>query len=85
MMKKVVLLTTGGTIASKPNKTSGKLASGAITGEELAAMCHLPNEIEVIVESVFQKASIHITFDDLVFLKTKNYPLKKQKSNQKFL
>ncbi|MEH7094757.1 asparaginase [Neobacillus vireti] len=70
-MKKVVLLTTGGTIASKPNKTSGKLASGAITGEELAAMCHLPNEIEVIVDSVFQKASIHITFDDLVFLKTK--------------
>ena len=71
MMKKVVLLTTGGTIASKPNKTSGKLASGAITGEELAAMCNLPNEIEVIVDSVFQKASIHITFDDLVFLKNK--------------
>ncbi|MEH7415182.1 asparaginase [Neobacillus drentensis] len=70
-MKKVVLLTTGGTIASKPNKTSGKLASGAITGEELAGMCNLPNEIEVIVDSVFQKASIHITFDDLVFLKNK--------------
>lgn len=70
-MKKVVLLTTGGTIASKPNKASGKLASGALTGEELAAMCNLPNDIEVIVESVFQKASIHITFDDLVFLKDK--------------
>ncbi|PLS02105.1 asparaginase [Neobacillus cucumis] len=70
-MKKVVLLTTGGTIASKPNKTSGKLASGAITGEELASMCNLPNEIEVIVESVFQKASIHITFADLVVLKNK--------------
>ncbi|WP_342042773.1 asparaginase [Bacillus sp. OTU2372] len=70
-MKKVVLLTTGGTIASKPNKSSGKLASGAITGEELAAMCNLPTEIEVIVDSVFQKASIHITFDDLVFLKNK--------------
>ncbi|WP_420490049.1 asparaginase [Neobacillus vireti] len=70
-MKKVVLLTTGGTIASKPNKTSGKLASGAITGEELAGMCKLPDEIEVIVDSVFQKASIHITFDDLVFLKNK--------------
>lgn len=69
MMKKVVLLTTGGTIASKPNKESGKLASGALTGEELAAMCQLPNNIEVIVESVFQKASIHITFDDLLVLK----------------
>ncbi|CRK83947.1 asparaginase [Neobacillus massiliamazoniensis] len=70
-MKKVVLLTTGGTIASKPNKTSGKLASGAMTGEELAAMCQLPNDIEVIVESAFQKASIHITFEDLVVLKEK--------------
>lgn len=70
-MKKVVLLTTGGTIASKPNKESGKLASGAMTGEELAAMCQLPNDIEVIVESVFQKASIHITFEDLVVLKSK--------------
>ncbi|MGG3470809.1 asparaginase [Neobacillus pocheonensis] len=70
-MKKVVLLTTGGTIASKPNKDSGKLASGALTGEELAAMCNLPKDIEVIVESIFQKASIHITFEDLVALKKK--------------
>ncbi|WP_235888209.1 asparaginase [Neobacillus paridis] len=70
-MKKVVLLTTGGTIASKPNKASGKLSSGALTGEELAAMCQLPEDIEVIVESVFQKASIHITFDDLLVLKSK--------------
>ncbi|ETI66808.1 asparaginase [Neobacillus vireti] len=70
-MKKVVLLTTGGTIASKPNKESGKLASGALTGEELAAMCNIPKDMEVIVESVFQKASIHITFEDLVVLKNK--------------
>lgn len=70
-MKKVVLLTTGGTIASKTNKDSGKLASGELTGEELAAMCNLPNDIEVITESVFQKASIHITFEDLVVLKNK--------------
>jgi L-asparaginase len=70
-MKKVILLTTGGTIASKPNKESGKLASGALTGEELASMCNLPENIEIIVESVFQKASIHITFEDLVILKEK--------------
>jgi L-asparaginase len=68
-MRKVVLLTTGGTIASKPNKDSGKLVAGEITGEELAAMCNLPEDIEVIVESVFQKASMHITFEDLVYLK----------------
>jgi L-asparaginase len=70
-MKKVVLLTTGGTIASRPNKDSGKLASGELTGEELAAICNLPKDIEVIVESVFQKASIHISFEDLVVLKNK--------------
>ncbi|WP_462412055.1 asparaginase [Neobacillus sp. Marseille-QA0830] len=70
-MRKVVLLTTGGTIASKPNEESGKLSSGALTGEELTAMCHLPKDIEVIVESVFQKASMHITFDDLLILKDK--------------
>jgi L-asparaginase len=70
-MKKVVLLTTGGTIASRPNKESGKLASGELTGEELAAMCNLPKDIEVIVDSVFQKASIHITFEDLLILKDK--------------
>ncbi len=71
MMRKVVLLTTGGTIASKPNKDSGKLVAGALTGEELASMCQLPSNIEVVVESVFQKASIHITFDDLVVLRNK--------------
>jgi L-asparaginase len=70
-MNKVILITTGGTIASKPNKESGKLSSGALTGEELAAMCHLPEDIEVIVDSAFQKASIHITFSDLVTLKNK--------------
>jgi L-asparaginase len=70
-MRKVVLLTTGGTIASKPNKESGRLASGAISGEELASMCHLPEDIEVIVESAFQKPSIHLTFEDLIKLKDK--------------
>ena len=70
-LKKVILLTTGGTIASKPNKESGKLASGAITGEELASMCQLPENIEVIIESVFQKPSMHITFDDWIVLKKK--------------
>jgi L-asparaginase len=69
--KKVILITTGGTIASKPNTTSGKLASGAISGEELAAMCKLPEDIEVIVDPIFQKPSVHINFEDLVTLKEK--------------
>ncbi|WP_027964482.1 asparaginase [Halalkalibacillus halophilus] len=70
-MGKVVLITTGGTIASKPNLSSGKLSSGAMTGEELAAVCELPYDIDVTIDSSFQKPSVHLNFDDWVFLKTK--------------
>ncbi|MFC4801322.1 asparaginase [Neobacillus sp. GCM10023253] len=53
-MKKIVLLTTGGTIASKTNPETGLLSAGVLTGEELAAMCELPSDINVMVESIFQ-------------------------------
>ncbi|MRG86427.1 asparaginase [Salinibacillus xinjiangensis] len=68
-MSKVILLTTGGTIASAPNKETGKLTSGALTGEELAAICDLPTDIDIVIESVFQKPSMHITFQDYLHLK----------------
>ncbi|MCQ6266054.1 asparaginase [Fictibacillus sp. WQ 8-8] len=68
-MKKVALITTGGTIASKPNETSGLLSSGALTGEELAAMIELPNDIEVSIFSLFQVPSMHMTFEHLNVLK----------------
>ncbi|WMJ18883.1 asparaginase [Geobacillus kaustophilus] len=67
--RKVVLLTTGGTIASKRNERSGRLRAGALSGEELAAMCDLPKEIEIIVESVFQLPSMHLTFSHWLELK----------------
>ncbi|TCT25598.1 L-asparaginase [Melghiribacillus thermohalophilus] len=70
-MKKVILLTTGGTIASIPNEKSGKLTSGALSGEELASLCELPDDIDVSVESILQKPSMHITFEDLVYIKEK--------------
>lgn len=70
-MSKVVVLTTGGTIASTLNKESGKLTSGTMTGEELLSKCQFPKDIEIIIESVFQKASMHLTFEDLVVLKDK--------------
>lgn len=53
-MKNVTLLTTGGTIASKRNPETGLLSSGAMTGEELASMCDLPDDIHLTVESIFQ-------------------------------
>lgn len=68
-MKKVALITTGGTIASKPREDSGKLSSGEMSGEELASMCNLPSDIEISLYSMFQKPSMHLTFDDLVSLK----------------
>lgn len=57
IVKNIILLTTGGTIASKPNPETGLLSSGALTGEELAEMCKLPEEINLTVESVFQVPS----------------------------
>lgn len=70
MKKKVVLLTTGGTIASKPNK-EGRLVAGELTGNELAKVCGIPDDIEVEILSVLQKPSMHITFEDLVIIKEK--------------
>lgn len=67
-MAKVALITTGGTIASKKTM-SGKLASGELSGEELAALCELPTEIQIDIYSTFQLPSMHITFDDLIALK----------------
>lgn len=62
MRKKVALITTGGTIASK-EISKGLLNSGAMSGEELAELCQLPKDIEVKVIDVMQKPSMHIDFD----------------------
>ncbi|MCM2674313.1 asparaginase [Alkalicoccobacillus plakortidis] len=67
-MKKVILITTGGTIASTENE-DGKLVAGELTGEELADLCQLPSDIHVTVRSMLQKPSIHITLDDWLELK----------------
>ncbi len=70
-MKKVVLLTTGGTIASVADKETGLLTPGVLTGEQLTSMYNLNIDIEVIVESVFQIPSSHMTFQKLIALKNK--------------
>lgn len=66
-----MVLTTGGTIASKKNLESGLLESGVINGDELLDLCDIPSDIniDIQVESVFQKASMHITYQDLLLLK----------------
>lgn len=67
-LAKVALITTGGTIASTKTE-SGRLASGELSGQELAELCELPAEIQVEIFSTFQLPSMHISFQDLLSLK----------------
>lgn len=69
-MKKVVVLTTGGTIASLHNAQTGLLSSGAMAGEDLVAMGGYQLDFEVSVESVYQVPSNRIDFEHLVKLKS---------------
>ncbi|WP_080874349.1 asparaginase [Oceanobacillus timonensis] len=70
-MKKVLMIATGGTIASDKNEESGKLASGVLTGEEIIEKCDIPDDIHVKVDSFVQKASMHLHFSDLIKIKEK--------------
>ena len=55
-MKRIALLSTGGTIASIPG-SEGRAIAGALPGEELLARTGLEGRFEMQVESVFQKTS----------------------------
>ena len=66
MRKKVVLISTGGTIASGINPETGLLTSGMLTGEELSKQCVLPQYIELQVETIFHLPSNEMTFDHLM-------------------
>ncbi|MFJ3387758.1 asparaginase [Lysinibacillus sp. NPDC086135] len=81
MTKKVVLITTGGTIASKRN-TSGKLESGVLDGNEILSMCNLEDNIEIILIDLLHLPSMHMTFDNLNTLtQTINEQLKDESVN----
>jgi len=55
-MKRIAVLSTGGTIASVPGN-EGRAVAGALPGEALISKTELRDGIQVEVESVFQKAS----------------------------
>src|SRR5690554_1899635 len=55
-MKRVALLSTGGTMASIPGH-DGRAIAGALAGEQLLEKVELSGQMEVTVDSVFQKAS----------------------------
>lgn len=69
-MKKVILLSTGGTIASTPHH-AGRAIAGALTGSDLAAQIETGPDIELDVQSVFQKPSNAITMADLHELRSR--------------
>lgn len=73
-MKKIYLLTTGGTIASVENE-EGRFASGQLTGEQLIKKLQIPANIRLHVESILQKPSFHITIADLVKIKNRIHEL----------
>lgn len=65
-MKKIALISTGGTIASKVNGKTGLLMAGEQTGEELLDQCDiktLGNEAQVVVKSLFQIPSNQMSFE----------------------
>lgn len=78
-MKRVAVLTTGGTIASKTNE-EGRLDSGVFTGEELSEMIGIPKDIEVEIYSILQKPSMHVLFSDLDLIREKAEELIKSNS-----
>lgn len=67
--KRIIVLTTGGTIASKPSN-SGRSQSGALSGEHLLEQVALPQGVEVTLEvsSILQKPSNAVTLADLAEL-----------------
>lgn len=70
-MAKVVVLTTGGTIASVRNKETGLYASGAMAGEKLIDTDRLQLNIDIEVESVFQVPSNAMDTEKLALLHDK--------------
>ena len=67
-MKKISLITTGGTIASK-EVSKGLLNSGAMSGEELASLCQLPEGFDIKIIDLMQKPSMHIDLNEMVVIK----------------
>jgi len=67
--KHIVVLTTGGTSASKPSD-SGRSQSGELSGEQLLDQVALPQGVDVTLEvmSILQKPSNAVTLADLAEL-----------------
>ncbi len=67
----VVLLATGGTIASRELPGSGQGAIAADSGEQLLRSAESPASVPVRVVDVFQRGSYSLTFDDMLTITAK--------------
>ena len=65
-MARVVLLATGGTIASTQNNDGASVARRS--GETLLSETTVPHGVDVHVEQVFQLNSYNVTFDEMAIL-----------------
>lgn len=70
MSKRVVVLSTGGTIASRCGD-DGRSVAGVLTGQELVERLSLAGSVQVEVQSVLQKPSNALSLDDLLLLRTR--------------
>lgn len=68
MSKYIVVLSTGGTIASRRGE-DGRSQAGQLTGEELVSQLALPATMRVQVHSVLQKPSNALALEDLLLLR----------------
>ncbi|MBB6449011.1 L-asparaginase [Geomicrobium halophilum] len=68
-MKKIALITTGGTIASRETK-EGRLRAGERSGQELIEKCDVPFDLDLKVISLLNKPSVHIAYEDLWLLRS---------------
>ncbi len=65
IQKKILLITTGGTIASKKDSQTGQVQSGVISGFSLASLIPSWKEFSCKVHDLFQLPSGHLTMANL--------------------
>ncbi|KUO48771.1 MAG: hypothetical protein APF76_17960 [Desulfitibacter sp. BRH_c19] len=65
IQKKILLITTGGTIASKKDRQTGQIHSGVISGFSLASLIPSWKDFSCEVHDLFQLPSGHLTMSNL--------------------
>lgn len=78
-MNTIVVVSTGGTIASIRNEKTGLLSAGALRGEELIGLCNVDYGMNIETDSIFQVPSNQMTFEKLIKLRQRILEIFKRK------